>query len=237
MILPEAIILAGGAGTRLRSEVSDLPKPMAPVAGRPFLEWLLDYLQAQGVSRVVLSTGYMHEKIASHFKDGYKGLDIVHSVEEVPLGTGGAIVLACQHVRANPAFVINGDTLFRVDLQAMLVTHKSTYSKLTMALKPLTDVFRYGSVRTQNDRIVAFSEKGERGPGLINGGVCIIEREVLRDFPPGRRFSFESDLLQPGLDTVAPVPFVSDDYFIDIGVPEDYRRAQTEIPDILGSNF
>lgn len=230
-----AVILVGGFGTRLRSVVPDLPKPMAPIQGKPFLAFLLDYLKAQGITEVVFSTFYLSEKIEAYFKDAYAGLKIRYVVDEAPLGTGGAMVNALKSFTdsSSPVFVLNGDTFVKCDYAAMYQYHLSQHAKLTMALRPVADCQRYGKVITQDQRIIQFKDKGECGAGLINAGIYLMDPHLFTIFNLPTIFSFESDFLYTSLAEVNPLAFLCDDYFIDIGIPEDYARAETELP-VLG---
>lgn len=226
----EAIILAGGFGTRLRSVVSDVPKPMAPISGKPFLEWLLQYLEKAGFSKVILSVGHQHEKISGYFGNSYKALEICYSVEETPLGTGGAICRALGVTESETIFVLNGDTFLALDYRAMLAFHQSKGFNLTLALRPTLDVSRFGNVIVKDDIIAKFEEKSEiAGPGLINAGVYLFNRRALTGLTFPQAFSFERDFLAK--QNEMPLGgYVSDVFFIDIGVPDDYQRAQIAIP-------
>ena len=234
MNVNEAIILAGGAGTRLKSVVADLPKPMADVAGRPFLAYQLDYLAAAGVGHVVLSVGYLCERIMEWFGDNYQGIRISYAVEEEPLGTGGGIRESINLTTADNLLVLNGDTWFPVCLRSLEEAHDNSRSDLTMALKLLSDFERYGTVSFSGGRVTGFSAKGFCQQGYINGGVYLLDRAVADHFPERRSFSFESDFLEPMVQRIDICPFVSDAYFIDIGIPEDYQRAQIELPGQTG---
>lgn len=223
----QAIILAGGLGTRLRSVVPDLPKPMAPVAGRPFLAHVLDALTEAGFEAAVLAVGYRYEAIREHFGGAYRGLVLRYSVEASPLGTGGAIRLALDQAGADPVFVLNGDTWLDLDYRAMLAAHRAADARLSVAACEVPDVARYGRLEVESDRIVGFREKGESGPGLINAGTYLISAELIRRIPTGRPHSFEQELLMPLVSEIRPLAYVTRGLFIDIGVPEDYARAQT----------
>jgi len=222
----QAIVLAGGLGTRLKSVVPDLPKPMAPVAGRPFLAWVLDRLVASGFESAVLAVGYRHEAIRDHFGDNYRGLALRYSVESTPLGTGGAIRLAADHVTAFPVFVMNGDTFLELDYRAMLAAHQQANSHLSVAACREQDVSRYGALELEGDHIQRFLEKGCSGPGFINAGVYLISSEILQMIPAGEPFSFEQQLLVPRVQEIRPLAFRTEGRFIDIGIPEDFQRAQ-----------
>ena len=222
----EAIILAGGFGTRLRSVVADLPKPMAPVGGRPFLAILLDQLAESGFQHVVLSVGYRHEMITGHFGDRYRNLALEYAVESHPLGTGGAIRLALERTCAPEVFVINGDTYLELDHSAMRAAHRGAQTRLTMAAQQVEDTQRYGALDIEAGHVRGFFEKGRAGPGRINGGTCLLSPSLFRDreLPPA--FSFETDLLMPHLAEINPLAFPTGGLFIDIGIPQDYARAQ-----------
>ena len=230
----EAIILAGGFGTRLSHVVSDVPKPMAPVYGRPFLCYLLDRLVDAGVSRVVLATGYKHECIETYFGTQYRGIEIVYSNEDQPLFTGGAIRQAAQYISSDELVVLNGDTLFDIDLRNLYDFHVERQANLSIALRHVTDTSRYGAVTCTNDRIVAFHEKTEsQGAGDINGGIYAIHRAWLMSQDLPTKFSFEKELMQPMAGQVGFYGLRFTDYFIDIGVPEDYYRAQEEFKSLF----
>ncbi len=222
----QAIILAGGFGTRLQSVVKDIPKPMAPVHDKPFLAYLLEYLKSQGITRVVLSVHYLREQIEAYFGAHYQGIDISYAVEDQPLGTGGAIVNALQFVdSAEPVFVLNGDTYLKLNYKAMFAQHQETSPVLTMALRKIQDCSRYGVVSLRDQEVVAFNEQGTPAPGLINAGVYLVNPALIKLFPVSMSsFSFEKEFLFPHISQLRPRAFVVDDYFIDIGVPADYEQ-------------
>ena len=227
----EAIILAGGFGTRLQGVVKDLPKPMAPVNGRPFLTYILDYLIDYEYERVVLSVGYLYEKIVDYFGKKYKALEIDYAVEEEPLGTGGGILFAMSKCTSDNVLVINGDTMFKVDLTAFERFHQEKNGMLSIVLREVEDVSRYGSVNIgENGIITLFSEKQtSSGSGFINGGVYLINRKIFKKYPQPQKFSFEKDLMTKYYTQECFYAMPSDGYFIDIGIPEDYSRAQQEL--------
>jgi D-glycero-alpha-D-manno-heptose 1-phosphate guanylyltransferase len=226
----QAIVLAGGLGTRLRGVVPDLPKPMAGVAGRPFLAWILDRLADAGFERVVLAVGYRHEAIRAHFGEVYRGVPLRYSVEDAPLGTGGAIRLAGDHVGHYPVFVLNGDTFLELDYRAMLAAHAGSGALMSVATCRVPDVGRYGALELVHGRIAAFREKGPAGPGVINAGTYLLSRGIVDMIPPGVPFSFEQQLLGPRVGELRPAAYLAEGLFIDIGVPEDYARAQHLFP-------
>ena len=223
----EAIILAGGLGTRLRSVVNDVPKCMAPVDGKPFLQYLLKWLPRFGVTHVVLSVGYLREVIFDFIDSQTWPFEISYAIEEEPLGTGGGIRLALSMCHGDKAIVLNGDTFFNVDLDALTFT-----APVTLALKPMRRFDRYGAVDWDGDLVRGFHEKKACDEGLINGGVYAIDRSQLDLALYPKRFSFEKDLLEPLTDLFLVAGQVQDGYFIDIGIPEDYARAQRELPEL-----
>ncbi|MDD5328820.1 MAG: nucleotidyltransferase family protein [Sulfuricella sp.] len=229
----EAIILAGGRGTRLQTVVPDRPKPLALVGGRPFLSLLLGYLARQGFRRVHLSVGYCRQAIMDTIGRCHGGIDVNYVTEEFPLGTGGALRKALSEASDSPVFALNGDTFFALDYQAMLAQHRETGAKLTVALRHIADTSRYGRVEVEKKRIISFREKGEAGGGWINGGIYLLNQDIFAAYELPETFSFEQDFLQQYPERLAPHAFLSAAYFIDIGIPEDYQRAQEEIPHLL----
>jgi len=227
----EAVILAGGLGTRLRSVLPDLPKAMAPVAGKPFLGWIMGWLKDRGIKRVVLSLGYRHEVITAYIKEAFPEIDTIPCIEEEPLGTGGGIRRALEQAKTAHPLVLNGDTLFDVDMDALAELHHAKNAHCTLALKPLRDFDRYGVVTTAQDgRVTGFQEKRHYDDGLINGGVYLIDRARFLAEALPQKFSFEKDYLESYTATRLIYGLPQDRYFIDIGIPEDYERAQVEIP-------
>lgn len=226
----EAIVLAGGLGTRLRSVVSELPKAMAPVNGRPFLEYQLLYLKHYGVRHVVLSVGYMHYIIEEHFGAQWNGLEISYAIEEEPLGTGGGIALACNKLHGQEVLALNGDTIFQVDLTVLKEKHIQYQSAFTMALRSVDDVERFGTVKVDEmQRITGFAEKGKQhGSGVINGGIYLFDKSLLLDAGLPGRFSLEKDFFEKQYNAVAMYGVAFDAYFLDIGVPDDFKKAQDE---------
>ncbi|HDR89269.1 MAG TPA: D-mannose-1-phosphate guanyltransferase [Bacteroidetes bacterium] len=231
----EAVILAGGMGTRLREVVSDRPKVMAPVGNRPFLEYLLMFLRNRNFHHVVLSVGYRHEMISRYFRSEYRGLSLEYAVEKEPLGTGGGILNALNHCSGEDVLIVNGDTLFLIDNVELEEFHFRTSSLLTVCCKRNTDTSRYGTVQVENGRITGFSEKGSQEAGLINGGIYLVSRNWLTGLNLPVRFSFERDFLGPMCRQQPLYGFVSDAYFLDMGIPEDYRRAERELPGLWNS--
>jgi D-glycero-alpha-D-manno-heptose 1-phosphate guanylyltransferase len=230
---PCAIILAGGLGTRLRSLVADVPKPMASVGGRPFLAHLLDYLERQGIERVILAVGYKHESFLKYFGARYRSIDITYLIEDTPLGTGGALRRALEVVEKGPLLVLNGDTFLALDYGPMLTAHLAGKAEITIALRYVPDAGRYGGVVVEQGRITTFLEKSSAAPGWINAGVYIIERDIFLPFHLLEVFSFERDFLQKQCTQLLPLAYPTDASFIDIGTPEDYLRVKTSLGQII----
>ncbi|MCP3965889.1 MAG: NTP transferase domain-containing protein [Lentisphaerae bacterium] len=225
----QAIILAGGLGTRLRSEVKSLPKVMAPVNNRPFIEYLLDDLKSQGFSRVILAVGYMADTIIDHFGNEYCGMKLVYSIEKELLGTGGGIRQALSLAdKTDPCFVLNGDTYLKVDYKEILTTHNAHSCQLSMTLRYVEDVYRYGAIKVDDNGIVtAFCEKGDNGPGYINAGTYLMSTDIFANFDLPEKFSLETDFIATNIAVVKPVAYLAEGKFIDIGIPEDFHRVQT----------
>lgn len=224
----DAVVLAGGHGTRLREVVAHLPKPMAPVAGRPFLELLLGTLAAKGIGRAVLSLGYMAQTVIDHFGPRFAGIELGYAVEATPLGTGGGLRAALARVQTPHALVVNGDTFLDLDLAALAAFHRERGVPLLVG-RSVEDAARYGRLRIAAGRVVGFDEKGAAGPGIINAGHLVLPRTVFDAHALPERFSFEADFLAAEVARQRFDLFVADGTFIDIGVPDDYRRAQTEL--------
>ena len=221
----QAIILAGGLGTRLREVVHNLPKPMAPVGNRPFLEIVLEKLAAQGFEKIILSVGFMAEKIMCHFGARCFGMDVVYAVEEMPLGTGGGVRLAMEQVTVDHVFVFNGDTY--IDLEVNSVEQLWQQRKRSIIIgREVPDTARYGRLAVKHGIALGLCEKMCDGPGLINAGCYVIKRSQMARFDPGIPFSLESDFLAPSIADGDFDSFVTSGMFIDIGVPEDYQRAK-----------
>lgn len=225
----EAIVLAGGLGTRLAGRLNGVPKPMAPVAGRPFLEILLMQLQRAGCTRAVLSVGHLYTVIQSHFGAAFRGMRVDYSIESTPLGTGGAIRAALGEATEKSALVLNGDTFLDADYAAMLSVHSAQDVRLTMAVTHCSDVARYGGVIVASGRIGGFQEKGRSGAGWINAGAYVIDKDLHWPAHLPEKFSFETDFLAPEVGRLAPAAYEVNGFFLDIGIPEDLDRAQTEL--------
>lgn len=228
--ITEAIILAGGLGTRLREAVPDLPKCMAPVAGRPFLSYVIDSLRMQGIQHFVFSLGYKWEVIDAYLIDQYPTLSYTNVIEKEPLGTGGAIQLALQACQTADVLIANGDTLFKIDLSQMIQVHFNKSSQCTLALKPIQHFDRYGVVQLDDEGcIVSFREKQFYAEGLINGGIYLLHKEALFEKKLPEQFSFEKDFLERYTEERHLYGSVQNGYFIDIGIPADFEKAQKDL--------
>jgi D-glycero-alpha-D-manno-heptose 1-phosphate guanylyltransferase len=224
------VLLAGGLGTRLSAVSGGLPKPLVPVGDRPFIAHVLDAVNGAGLTELVMAVSFRWEALRDQFGAAYRGMSIRYSVEAEPLGTGGAIWQCFREYDLQRALILNADTLFRIDLTRLIDLHHSTGATVTMALRRVADTARYGAVECDaTGRITAFHEKGRSGPGLVNGGIYVVERSELEKTAWPAKFSFEQDFLQARLNEVRPVGYESDAYFIDIGVPEDLERARLEL--------
>jgi D-glycero-alpha-D-manno-heptose 1-phosphate guanylyltransferase len=229
----EAIILAGGMGTRLAGRLDGVPKPMASIAGRPFLEILLGQLQRAGCTHAILSVGHLHEVIENYFGADFRGVKISYAVEQKPLGTGGAIRNALREATDQSVLVLNGDTFLDADYAAMLRFHEAKAAALTIAVTHCPDVSRYGGVVMSGTggqmHVTGFQEKGRAGAGWINAGSYAIDKDI--EWPPrlAEKFSFETDFLAPEIASLTPAAYPVEGFFLDIGIPEDLDRAQTEL--------
>ena len=230
-MLKEAIILAGGFGTRLQSVVSDVPKPMAPINTTPFLNYMFDYLKFYNIEHVVLSTGYLSEKISEYYKEEFNGIKISYTKEETPLGTGGGIRLAMLKCETENVLVLNGDSFFDVNLNKYYNQHTSFHSDCTLALRKVDNAARYGTIQLGDMNVIKkFKEKDSvKKKGLINGGVYILKRELfLAKTIENNPFSIEKDFYETKINEVTIFGFEYDGYFIDIGIPDDYTKAQDD---------
>lgn len=224
-----AVILAGGLGTRLRSVVPNLPKPMAPVNGRPFLAHQMDYWISQGITRFVLSVGYRRDIIVDHFGSSYQQCSVEYVCEETPLGTGGALLLALDRLPKDcPVIVLNGDTFFEVDKMDMLRVHVDNQADWTLALFRTDDRTRYMGVEIGGNGVISSFQSTRNGVRFANGGVYMLQPTVLAQTTrrAGDKASLEDDIMPDVLAAGAKfVGYLCDKRFIDIGVPDDYARA------------
>jgi len=227
----EAIVLAGGFGTRLRQIVSDVPKPMAPIVDRPFLEILLSGLAKHGFSRVIFALGYMAEKIITYFGDDFSGMELVYVIEEQPLGTGGAVRLAMTKCITDHVFIFNGDTYLDLEINRVEL-HWQQYKQPIMVARYVDDTARYGRLELNQGQIIGFLEKGLSGTGLINAGTYVLPTTILNSFDVGQAFSLETDFFIPFVKQHRLDAFITQGRFIDIGIPEDYMLAQELLKDV-----
>jgi D-glycero-alpha-D-manno-heptose 1-phosphate guanylyltransferase len=227
----EAIILAGGLGTRLKSRLNGIPKPMALIAGRPFLEYLMDRLVMAGFQHTIISVGYLGESIASHYGYSYRGMPLTYVEEAAPLGTGGAIRKSLKAAHDSSTVVMNGDTYSETDYHAMFRLHRDSNAILTIAVTSVDDMTRYGGVILKQGKIDGFIEKGRSGHGWINAGTYIISQRFPWPSHLPARFSFETEILMPLMPQLDHTVFMNSGKFIDIGIPEDLDHAQ----EIIGS--
>ena len=226
----ECIILAGGLGTRLRSVVADVPKCMAPVHNKPFLAYIIAYLESYGIERFIFSLGYKHEVITKYLTMHFPRLNAELVVEEEPLGTGGGIKLGCEKAMSKDVIVANGDTLFKADIRILTKLHLSHKADCTLALKPMHNFDRYGVVELNEDNTIqSFKEKQHYKEGLINGGLYALNVQHFLNENLPQKFSFEKAYLEVFYDKRKMLGSVQDQYFIDIGIPADYERAQKEL--------
>lgn len=231
--MKECIILAGGLGTRLQSVVSDVPKCMAEVAGKPFLSYLFHYAKKQQFDHLILSLGYKSEFVLQWLDGKSYPFKISYVVEDSPLGTGGAIKLAFDKVETDKAFIFNGDTFFDVDTTLLAEFHKEKNAMISLALKPMTNFDRYGSVDLdKEERIIRFNEKQHCAKGLINGGVYVINKNLFSTLSLPEKFSFEKDVMEMHINDIPSYGCVQDGYFIDIGIPSDFAKANQDFKNL-----
>ena len=231
----QAILLCGGMGTRLRSVVSDRPKPMADICGKPFLQYLLEMLRDKGITEVIFALGYMGEMIEEYFHDGSAfGLKIAYSYEEEPLGTGGAIRNALPKILEEEVLVLNADTYFPMDYQGLLRFHQENDGDFSLATRAVPDISRYGAVRRDAaGRILAWNEKlgdgGQPLAGEINGGIYVMKKSLIAEIPEGKQ-SLEQDCIPKWLSEGKRIfGFPFEGYFMDIGIPKDYQQFITDV--------
>lgn len=233
--MKEAIILAGGLGTRLSKTVSDRQKVMAPTGSRPFLAYILKDLKNKGFERIILAVSYHHEQIYDYFGESFEGVRLIYSVENEPLGTGGAIKQALSFIQNDTVAVINGDTYFDADFNELYSLYEKKNASVVLAAKEMPDCTRHSTLSIASDgKILKFSEKMPNKKGFINGGIYLINRSIF-DKISVERFSFEKDILEKMTEGLYAC--ICDGYFIDMGIPEAYFRANTEVPLLFGENI
>ena len=230
-MIREAIVLAGGFGTRLREAVPDLPKCMAPINGLPFIHYLLQQYISEGIEHFIMSLGYRADVIKEYCSTHFPQVDFTYMVEDEPLGTGGAIAWCCSSAKSEHVIVLNGDTFYTIDLASFSGFHQNSGAECTLALKPMKDFDRYGVVELDEKGMIrSFFEKRYYKEGLINGGIYAIHVPSFLKHSFPKRFSFEKDYLERFCNEGIIHGSVQDGYFIDIGIPSDYKKAQHELP-------
>ena len=226
----DSIILAGGFGKRLKPEIKDIPKPLAPINGRPFLDYLFEYLMCHGMHSVILSVFFKHELIKENYNEKYKSIDISYSIDKSEYGTGGAIKSALPYANTENVLVINGDTFFDISLFELIQHHRKKNNQITIALKEMHNFDRYGYVEfNSEERVIGFKEKTFCEKGHIDGGIYLIKKSLFAPFEVKKKFSFNGFLMENIKDLKIGCKIFKDP-FVDIGIPDDYRRAQ----EILG---
>jgi len=231
----KSVILAGGKGVRLRKVINDIPKPMAPVAGKPFLEYLILQLKKYNIRDVVISIGYKGDAIKSYFGNGEKwDMNISYSPEDEPLGTGGALKKAINMVDDEQFIVMNGDSYLDIDLTEFLDFHMERHAGTTLSLVHRNDTSRYGRVEINKEaKVHRFIGKGVSGYGLINGGIYVFHQDIV-DIIPAGNISLEDKIL-PIIIEKGLFGMTVNGFFIDIGIPEDYLRICNESEKLLNT--
>ncbi len=230
-MLNTAIILAGGMGTRLKTIISDLPKPMAPIMNVPFLTYQLNYLKYFGIKKVIFSVGYLSEKIIAHYNQSFENISIEYSIEKNPLGTGGGIRMAMSNLNEDLVLILNGDSFFDLNLEQFYNLHLEQKSEFSLALRYVNNSERYGNIEfNSSNQITSFIEKNQLNQsGYINAGVYILSKKLyLQNTKPDINFSIEKEFFEKQLNQLIIKGFEFKDYFIDIGIPEDYLKAQDD---------
>ncbi len=232
------VVLAGGIGSRLQKVVNDVPKPLASVRSRPFLEYLLSYWIKNNACHFIISVGYKHQQIIDHFGSTFKGIPITYAIEDKPLGTGGALLKVLnENCLEKDFFLINGDTLFLIDPERMYKLHSSSKANLSLSLRQVENAGRYHRMCVnETGRLITIEQPNEKEePGEINGGVYIINSELFSEWPDAmnKSISLENDILPTIISTHDVCGFMDDGDFIDIGIPDDFHKAQTFLSDDL----
>ena len=232
--ITQAIILAGGFGTRLQTVLRDVPKPLAPVRGVPFIHYVLRWLEASGIERVIGCTGYLADKMELGFRSYGGALRMKFLREDSPLGTGGAIYRALGEADRGGVFALNGDTYFPADLNRFQQAAVRLGGTFAVALRRVPDTSRFGAVELDGGRIQAMHEKGRSGPGLVNAGLYLLPDNLWRTIPMPVVFSWETDFMQPKAPVLSAAGVVLDAPFLDIGTPESYCEAEHVLPLLPG---
>ena len=227
----QAILLAGGLGTRLRSVVNDRPKPMALIGDRPFMEYVVHELSRYGIDEIIFAVGYKGSMVEEYFGDGSRfGVKVSYAYEEELLGTAGAIKNAGRFVTEDTFFVLNADTFYQMDYGRLLRVKAENRLAMALVLREVPDISRYGAAVLDGAMLAGFNEKtAEKRPGTINGGVYLMNRELLSEIPEGK-ISLENEMIPKWMAEGKRLGgFVNDGYFIDIGIPEDYFKFQADV--------
>ena len=225
----DVVILAGGLGTRLRPVIGDTPKCLAPINGKAFIDIQIDYLIKQGFQRFILCVGYKANRVREHIESREKG-EFIFSVESSPLGTGGAIILAMEKIKSKDFFVLNGDSYFPIDLKSLYDFHLKNKPDITIAGKHMENPDRYGIILVNpENRVIGFEEKGFQNNAIINGGVYVISINTLMREKMPEVFSFEKEILQRQYHQKKIYCFPFNDYFVDIGVPTEFHKANQDL--------
>lgn len=224
------MILAGGFGTRLQAVLRDVPKPLAPVRGLPFIHYVLRWLEESGIQRVIGCTGYLADKMEAGFRSYAGALEMTFLREDTPLGTGGAIYRALRAATHGGVFVLNGDTYFPAGLSRFQRESERLGGPFAIALRRVADTSRFGAVDLDGGRILAMNEKGRSGPGLVNAGLYLLPSDLWQRLPMPGVFSWETELMQPKAPALGAAGIVLDAPFLDIGTPESYREAEDILP-------
>lgn len=227
----QAVLLAGGLGTRLRSVVNDRPKPMALIEGKPFMEYVVLELVKHGVKEIIFAVGYKGSMVEEYFEDGARwGIKVFYAYEEELLGTAGAIKNAGRLVTEEYFLALNADTFYQIDYKRLIALSEERNLHMALVLREVSDVSRYGQAVLEDGWLKAFDEKIEKNSrGTINGGVYYLRRSLLNEIPEGK-VSLEHDMIPKWLLEGKNLGgFVNEGYFIDIGVPEDYYKFDEDV--------
>lgn len=227
----QAILLAGGLGTRLKSVVNDRPKPMALIQGRPFMEYVIRELKCRGIDEIIFAVGYKGSMVEDYFGDGGRfGIRASYAYEETLLGTAGAIKNASRLMTGQEAYVLNADTFYRIDYRRLSELKKEKGLDMALVLREVPDISRYGEAILKDSILTGFNEKSsEPRKGTINGGVYLLDRKLIEEIPEGK-VSLENDMIPRWLAGGKRLGgFVNDGYFIDIGIPKDYYQFMEDV--------
>lgn len=228
--IEEVIILAGGFGTRLKNNIPNIPKPMADIAGKPFLQYILDQLVETRIKKVLLSTYYRGEVISNYFGLRYKNLVIDYIKDPYPLGTGGAILNCLSRVSNQSVIIMNGDSFLNLNFNKFISWLECNHSKLTVVVKKVNNTSRYGLVTLKDSKIDKFTEKEDNCPGYINTGIYALDTDCINKYEFEKKFSFEKSFLQKKCQFIKPQAYLCDKFFIDIGILADYEKAKRLLP-------